>query len=150
MIPPAAQTRRGAALVAALAALAAVGTFAALVIDKQAAARRLVARHEASVQADLLARAGLEHAVARLRADRPKEPLQWRLTEAQLVPGATAVVEIVPKKDAPGQFQVRSTISYDPGLRGTFSRAASALLRVVENERGITIERVLPAASPAH
>lgn len=145
----AAASRRGMALVGALAVLGAVGTLTGLVVWKEAAARRLIERHEASVQADHLARGALEIAIARLLEARPKAHVGWRFTAEQLLPGGTAVVDVRPSKESPALFRISCNACYRPDGRVTFNRSVEAVVRLDEKSSRVVVERVSPDPAAA-
>ena len=133
----------------AVAVLGAVGTLAGLIVWKEAAARRLVERHEASLQADHLARGALEIAIARLFDARPKDRVQWRFTGEQLLSGGTALVDVRPSKESGGRFHVRCDVAYCPDGRSTFRRSVEAVLWVGDKDGRVVAERVWPGPAGA-
>src|SRR3954447_4689432 len=97
-------SRRGAALVIALVALAFVTVVMASLTWQCLASRQLVERRQNQLQAEWLARSGLELAAARLLAD----PAGYQGEAVELIPGGQVRIEVRNEASAPDVFRVTS------------------------------------------
>src|SRR6266496_2220235 len=97
-------SRRGAALMVAVVALAVVSVVSASVVWNCLAGRRLLDQRQHQLQAEWLARSGLELAAARLLAD----PAGYKGESVELIPGALVRIEVRTEQAAPNVFRVTS------------------------------------------
>ena len=120
----------------ALVVLAVVTAMSAAAIGQFIAARRQIDAHRNRLQADWLARAGYEIAVAKLLMDPDA------YTGETVKPIAGGEVKIVVKPDAAkkGVYHIESEAHYLAGERGAVVRIVRRTLEKVESPEGVRIE----------
>lgn len=114
--------RKGMILITAVVMMAVLAVVLAVVTAQVVAQRNLLRQRERRLQAEWLARAGIEHAVARL-IDSPKA---FREDNRELVPNGKVKIEVTKTDDA---FTIR--VDAEVGLpdEKTLVRTASARFR---------------------
>jgi hypothetical protein len=123
--------------VVVLAVLTAVlGTITAQLL----AGRRSVEGRRNQLQAQWLARAGVELAAARLLAD----PAGYKGETVEVIPGGTVRIEVRPEPESSGTFLVRSEARFPAGDRGVARSEGRRFRRTVEKDR-VRLEALPPA-----
>ncbi len=118
--------RQGSALLVAVAALLIVAVATASVARQCVVGRRLVERRQQHLQAEWLARAGVELAADRLLAD----PTTYRGETLELIPGGRVRVEVRADPKAADVFRVSSEARYpDDEADGTRCSATRSFRR---------------------
>jgi len=115
----------------ALVTLAVLATLMAVTMRQMTARSKLLAAQQARLQADWLARSGIEYAIARLLAD-PK-PLQVERND--WVPDFHLSVSVAPVADEPGTFRV---VALSTATVGTFTvrRWQRRTVRIEQSDSG--------------
>ena len=129
------RSRCGVAAVWALVVLAVVATVSAALVGRFAATRRQVDAYRNRTQAEALARAGYELAVARLLT-KPDDLAET----ATPIPGGE--VKVVAKKDAGGVYRVASVARYAPDGAPAVALTVSRAVKRVESPDGVRVEAV--------
>ena len=133
--------RRGLAAVWALVVLAVITILMTLITWQSLAGLRQADRRDHQLQAEWLARSGLELATARLLADD-----DFKGETLEPVPRSRVTITVETKPDAPGVFHVTSEARYPAEGRLSVVRTATReVRRVVEKER-VRIEVIPPTA----
>ncbi len=132
---PDSRRRRGVALLWALIVLAVLAVTLAVTTWQSVALLRLVDQRHHQLQADWLARAGVEWAAGRLLAD----PAEYKGETVELLPGSR--VQIAVRADA-GVFWVRCEARYPVEERGVVLRTAERGFRRVTDKDGVKLEVV--------
>jgi hypothetical protein len=112
-------SRRGVALIWALAILSLLGVMSALTAKQFAAARRLLDSRYHRIQADWLTRSGAELAAARLIGEE-----NYTGETIEIVPGGPVRIVVTKDSGTPGRYRVRCDVAYPAGD----FRAAKAVL----------------------
>lgn len=99
---------RGLAIMAAVVTLVILSLLMSAIAWQLLATRRMLDHREYQLQADLLARAGIEHAAARLLAS----PNGYEGETLQLIPLSSVTVELNSESDSPGVYRVTSEARY--------------------------------------
>lgn len=135
-------SRRGLAAIWALVVLAVLTVTMTLITWQSLAGLRQADRRDHQLQADWLARSGLELAAARLLA-----AADFKGETLEPVPRSRVTISVEAKADAPGLIRVTSEARYPIEGRLSVVRAATRVFRrVVEKER-IRIEVIPPTGS---
>jgi hypothetical protein len=140
MRPAVARTasRRGSALLIAVVALALVAVVAAAVTWQCLAGRRLLDRRGNQLQAEWLARAGVELAADRLLAD----PAGYKGESVEPVPGARVRIEVRADPGAADVFRVTSEARFPGDDRDTVLRSATRSFRRTSRGGQVRLEVV--------
>jgi hypothetical protein len=117
--------RRGSALLIAVAALAIISALAAAIAWECVAARRVLDRRQTQLQAESLARAGVELAADRLLRD----PAGYRGETVALVSGAEVRIEVRTDAKSGSVFRVTSEARYSADGGPRLVRSASRAFR---------------------
>jgi hypothetical protein len=144
-VAPRARPRRGAALMIAVVTLAVVAVLTTAVVAQLVAGRRLLDRRPHRLQAEWLARAGVELAVARLLAD----PADYRGETVEPVPGSDVRIKVRPDPAAPDLFRVTSEARYPEEGPGAVRRSVTCTLRRTRRGNEVGVERVPEGLPPA-
>jgi hypothetical protein len=137
--------RRGAALVVAVVALAVVAVLAAGITWNLAAGRRLLDQRQRQLQAEWLARAGVELAADRLLI----EPSGYRGETVELLPGSQVRVDVRAEPGAPDVFRVTSDARFPNGGKESVRRSVTGLFRRTRRDGQVRLEAVpLPPSAP--
>jgi hypothetical protein len=139
---PLVQRRNGAALIVAAVALAVVGVYAGSVTWNLLAGRRVVNHRERQLQADALARSGVERAAARLLAD----PAAANDETVELIPDSQLRVAVRPEPGKPNVFRVTSEARFPRQGPEFVSRSLTRSLRRTTHDKEVRIEIVPEAA----
>jgi len=99
---------RGLSIMAAVVTLVILSLLMSAIAWQLLANRRMLDHREYQLQADLLARAGIEHAAARLLAN----PDGYTGETLQLIPLSSVTVELNAESGSPGVFRVTSSARY--------------------------------------
>jgi Tfp pilus assembly protein PilX len=99
---------RGLAIMVALVTLVILSLMMSAIAWQLLANRRMLDHREYQLQADLLARAGIEHAAARLLSG----PDGYAGETLQLIPLSSVTVELNSEPDSPGVYRVTSNARY--------------------------------------
>jgi hypothetical protein len=126
-----------------MVALVVVGAVVAAVGWQCLAGRRLLDHRQDQLQAEWLARAGLELAADRLLAD----PAGYKGESAELVPGAVVRVEVRADPAARDVFRVTSEARVSRGGPDAVVRTARRTFRRTEEGRGVRLEAVLESST---
>jgi hypothetical protein len=128
--------RPGAASIWALVVLAVVSAMSVAAVGQFAAARRQVDAHGHQIQADWLARAGYELAVARVLAD----PTGY--TGETVTPIPAGEVKIVVRKDPDVKdvYRIESQARYPAGERGAVVQTVRRSFKRIDGPQGVRIE----------
>jgi type II secretory pathway component PulK len=138
------RSRRGAALVGVLVALALVTVLMATVGWHMVANRRLAEHRQQQLQADWLARAGIEMAVARLLSD----PGGYRGETLEPVSRSQVRITVEGERGGANRFRLVSEARYPTGDRyRVVVRSLSCRVRRVTDGDRVRIE-VVPAREP--
>jgi hypothetical protein len=119
-------------------ALALVSAVTAAVTWQCLAGRRLLDHRRDQLQAESLARAGVELAAARLLAD----PGGYRGESVELIPGAEVRVEVRADPGSADVFRVTSTARSPRDGRDTVRRSAARTFRRTTRDRQVRLEVV--------
>jgi hypothetical protein len=122
----------------AVVALAVVATVTAAVTWQVLAGRRLVERRQHQLQADWLARAGVELAADRLLRD----PAGYRGESVELAPGAVVRVEVRPDPADAGVFRVTAEARFPPEGRDAGRRSVTRSFRRATRGDRVVLEVV--------
>lgn len=131
-------TRRAVAAVWALVVLAVVSGMSAAAIGHFMGARRQVDSHQNRLQADWLARAGYELAVAGLIAD----PKKYTGESVALIPKGEIKITVKNDSGENGVYRVECEARYPAGARDAIVKTLHRTLKRVEDKRGVRIETV--------
>jgi type II secretory pathway component PulK len=123
------------AILIAVVALAVVSVVAATLTWNSLAGRRLVERRERQLQAEALARAGVERAAARLLTD----PASYRGETIELVPGSEVRIEL---KAAGEVFDVTSEARFPKEGLESVKRTATRTFRRTSRDNQVRLEVV--------
>jgi hypothetical protein len=131
-------TRRGAALLAVLVAISAIIIILSVTAAQIVAQRKMLHSREQKLQADWLARAGVECAAERLL----QKPDGFKEERSDLTP--LGIVSIAVEKDAKGDFLVTSDAAV--GEKGAHPIARSERMRFRRVEKdGVARLEAMPA-----
>ena len=131
-------TRRGAALLAVLVAISAIVIILSVTAAQIVAQRKMLHSREQKLQADWLARAGVECAAERLL----QKPDGFKEERSDLVP--QGIVSIAVEKDAKGDFVVTSDAQVGEKDARPIARSERMRFRRVEKD-GVTRLEAMPA-----
>ena len=131
-------SRRGSALLIAVAALAIVSAVMAAVTWQCLAGRRLLDHRQHELQAGSLARAGVELAAGRLLDD----PAGYRGESVEPVPGALVRIEVRADPEAADVFRVTSEARFPRDGREAVRRSAARTFRRTTRDRQVRLEVV--------
>ena len=132
--------RRGVALVLLLVYLAVLAVLITAVVRNGLAQKRFLERRENQVQANWLAEAGIEQAVARLLAD-PKvnkgetfqvQPGSAVWEKLQILPRSEVGVTVYHRQESPHIFEITSEATYPTGDIGPASSRIVRLYRLTQ------------------
>jgi hypothetical protein len=126
--------------VLAVVALAVVSVVMATVTSELMTARRLLDHRQQQLQADWLARAGVELAAARLLS----EPAGYEGETVELIPDAEVRVVIRAEAGEPGTFHVHSEARYPRRGPNGVTRSCTRVLRRTQQGNEVRIQ-VVPA-----
>jgi hypothetical protein len=127
--------RAGVALIGTLAVLAVVSVLLMTIGAQMLSNRRLAERRAEQLQADWLARAGVELAIGRLLA---AEGYTGETTE--LIPRSEVRVTVGRDEKSPGTFRVVSEARFPTDTREVVMRSVTRLVRRVKDGDRIRIE----------
>lgn len=136
--------RPGSALLVAVVSLAVVAALAAAVAWQCMAGRRLLDRRQSELQAEWLARAGVELAADRLLAD----PAGYTGESVELLPGTRVRIEVRTDPAANDVFRVTSEARTAGGGTETVLRSAGRTFRRTERDKAVRLE-VVPQSEVA-
>jgi hypothetical protein len=123
---------RGLAIMAAVVTLAILSLFMSAIAWQLIANRRMLDHREYQLQADLLARAGIEHAAARLLSS----PDGYTGETIQLVLLSSVTVEVYSEPGSPGVYRVHSEARYPTDAVDFVRRSRSQTFkRLVEGDK---------------
>ncbi len=123
-----ARRRQGVAIVMALVLMTVLTVVMSVVVMQMAAERRVLGDREQMLQADWLARSGVELAAARLLDD----PAAFELERQDLLPDAT--VKITVEKSGTDEYRVTAEAAIGPDPRPKRARTALGHFRRVSND----------------
>jgi hypothetical protein len=129
-------TRRGAALLAVLVAISAIIIILSVTGAQVIAQRKLLHARQHKLQADWLARAGVECAAERLL----QKPDAFKEERSDLVP--QGIVNITVEKDAQGHFVVTSDASVGAKEMQPIGRTERVRFRRTEKDGVVRLEAV--------
>lgn len=135
------ENRRGVSLAVALVLLALISLLAFAVVSAHTETRRLLLRRWHGRQADYLAQAGVELALAELLAGRAVE---FRETY-EPIDGATVVVAVTADAERPDQVQIHSAAVYPGAGAHRAGRDVRRIYRMVRDDEGGLLECVFVA-----
>ena len=135
---PRPSSRRGSALLIAVAALAVVSVVMAAVTWQCLAGRRLLDRRQNQLQAESLARAGIELAAARLLTD----PAGYRGESVEPIPGAEVHIEVRANPGAADVFRVTSEVRFPRDEPDMVRRSATRSFRRTSRGNEVRLEVV--------
>ena len=140
MLPsaPRPSTRRGSALLVAVVALTVVATLTAAVTWQCLAGRHLLDRRQHQLQAESLARAGVELAAGRLLTD----PAGYKGESVEPIPGAEVRIEVRADPESADVFRVTSQARFPRDGRDTVRRSATRTFRRTTRDRQVRLEVV--------
>jgi hypothetical protein len=127
--------RAGAALVVALATLAVLATLMTVILHQMTARRKLLSVQHAALQADWLARSGIQYAIARLLA----EPEPFTADLNQLATDCRLRVCVEPAGEQPLTFRISSVATALPDTAAPVRREARCLIRLAEFDGGRSV-----------
>jgi hypothetical protein len=130
--------RRGGVLLVAVVALAIVAVVMAAITWQCLAARRLVEHRQQQLQAEWLARAGVELAADRLLTD----PAGYRGESVEPIPGAWVRIEVRADPAAADVFRVTSEARFPADGRGAVLRSATRSFRRTTRDKQVRLEVV--------
>jgi hypothetical protein len=137
-------------MVLAVVALAVVAIVTATITGQFMTARRLLDQRHRQIQAEWLARAGVELAAARLLS----EPTGYEGETVELIPEAEVHIAVRPETGVPGGFRVLSDARFPGRGAHVVLRSCSRLLRRTQRGNDVRIEvgpgtpSVLPNGDP--
>ena len=134
--PMTTRTRRGSALLIVVAALAIVSALLAAITWECVAGRRLVERRQVQLQADALARAGVELAAQRLLRD----PASYQGESVELLPGGHVRIEVRADPKRTDVFQVTSEARYPGDGSERVVRSAKRTFRRTSRNNEVQLE----------
>jgi hypothetical protein len=134
--------RRGAALVVAVIILALVALLLTAIAWQVRANRRHGDRREHQLQADWLARSGVELAAARLLDD----PAGYRGEAVEPIPQGRVRIEVQEEPD--GSFDITSEASYPADDRAVVVRTSTRHVRRITDGDRVRLEVVAPRRQP--
>ena len=132
------ERRRGVAAVWALVVVAVVSALSMAAVAQFASARRHADQTRHRAQAEWLARAGYELAVARLLAD----PAGYTGETATPVPGGEVKIAVRSDPSAKGVYRVECEARYPTDGRGLVVARLDRAVRRTEGPKEVRIERV--------
>jgi hypothetical protein len=132
------RTRRGSALLIVVAALAIVSALLAAITWECVAGRRLVERRQVQLQADALARAGVELAAERLLRD----PASYQGESVELLPGGRVRIEVRADPKRTDLFQVTSEARYPGDGSERVVRSAKRTFRRTSRNNEVRLEAI--------
>lgn len=100
--------KNGLAIMVAVVTLVVLSLLMSAIAWQLLANRRMLDHREYQLQAELLARAGVEHAAARLLAS----PDGYEGETLQLIPASSVTIEVNAEPDSPGMFQISCSARY--------------------------------------
>lgn len=135
--------RQGIASIWVLVVLSILTTLIVTTTWQQIAARRVLRERQNRLQADWLARSGIELAAAQLLVE-PKERLDGPL---QLVPDSQVWIHVVTRPETPDVFHVTCVAHY-PENAGPHhvARSAERTFRRVSDKQAVRLEAIAPLA----
>ena len=136
--------RRGAALMMAVVAIAVVSLLAAGITWNLLAGRLLLDRRQRELQAQSLARAGVELAAARLLADTTG----YRGETVELLPGSHVRIQLRAESGVADVFRVTSEARFPKDGKESVLRSVTVTLRRTKGEHQVRVE-VIPLAQSA-
>lgn len=137
-------SRRGAALLIAVVALGVVAVVSVAIVRNCLACRRLLDRRQHEVQAEWLARSGVELAAARLLAD----PASYKGEAVELIAGAQVRIEVRSDQATPNVFRVTSAARFPRDGPDVVQRSVTRSLRRTPRGDQVRIE-VIAEGPPA-
>lgn len=140
---PSGPCRRASALMIAMVALVVVAAVAAAITWQCLAGRRLLERRQNQLQAEWLARAGVELAADRLLTD----PSGYKGETVEIVPEGRVRVEVRAEPGEANVFQVTSEARYPGEGRDAVLRSAHRSFRRVTRGNAVRLE-VVPDGQP--
>ncbi len=132
--------RTGAALMFSLVTLAILTTLMAVTMRQMTARRKLLALQQAKLQADWLARSGIEYAIARLLAET--KPFTTELDT--LIAHYHLSVSVQPVSGQPATFRIVSTASFQPEGLTAIRRVERRLVQIEQRAAGPKLIRASP------
>ncbi|OWK47004.1 hypothetical protein [Fimbriiglobus ruber] len=130
--------RRGVATIWALVVLSVVSVFSAVAVTRFVAVRRQLDAHRNRLQADWLARAGYELAVARVLSN----PEGYAGESVALIPGSEVKITVRKEPGTDGGYRVDSEARYPAGGRETVVRTIHRAVKRVVEPKGVRVESV--------
>ena len=135
-------SRRGMALIGVLVALALVTALLAAIGVHLMANRRLAEHRQHQLQAEWLARAGVELGIARLLTD----PDGYTGETVEPIPSSRVSIRVKKESGAANHFDVVSEAIYPASSRDRVARSLKCRVRRVIDSGRVRIEVVPPAA----
>lgn len=130
--------RRGIAIMAAVVALAILSLLMSAIAWQLLANRRMLLHREYQLQAENLARAGIEQAAADLLANSNEEFAKT----LQLIPLSSVYVEVRVESDSPGVFRVTCEARYPTDAADYVTRSVTRLIKRQVQEGKIQLQMV--------
>jgi hypothetical protein len=119
-------------------ALTVVASLSAAVTWQCLASRHLLDSRQHQLQAEALARAGVELAAGRLLAD----PAGYKGESAELIPGSLVRVEVRPDPASADVFRVTSEARFPRDGRGVVGRSVTRTFRRTTRDKQVRLEVV--------
>src|SRR5262249_34257895 len=129
-LPSTPHRREGGAFVIIIATLALISAVMATTAWQMTASRRVLERRQAELQADWLARAGMEIAVAHLLSS----PEQYRGESVEMIPHSQVHIEVAAVGNSAGEFQVVSEARYPTDSARPVTRSVRHRVRRVTEQ----------------
>jgi type II secretory pathway pseudopilin PulG len=137
------KTRRGLAMIAAIVALAVLSITTTIIVRDLVVQRRLLERRHAQLQSAALARAGIEHAAARLLTSTntyDAEPLE-------LLPQASLLISAQREPDSTQIFRLSSVSRFPTDVPAPVMNTLSQRVRRVAEGKDVRLEFLPPLPS---
>jgi hypothetical protein len=131
--------RRGSALLVAVVAITVAAVVTAAITWQSVAGRRLVESRQHQLQAEWLARAGIELAADRLLSD----PAGYRGESVELVPGGRVRIEVRAEPGKADVFRVSSEALFPQDGRDRALRTVTRSFRRTTRDKQVRLE-VIP------
>jgi hypothetical protein len=134
--------RRGAALIVLVITLALLGAIMAAIAFQMNAGHRILEQRGNELQADWLARSGIEIAISRIMA----ESSRYSGETIAIVPRSQVRIGVVPEPGSPNDFRVKCEARYPDDTPQTVVRALEYRLRRLPKGNDMTIEACIADA----